>query len=193
MPKLYYNLPNGNSFAHVSRSGTSTLAAHALKDFFPDDHDRWKNENNHAPQWYLQETWANRLPKGCLVMARNPIERLQSLIARNNYDLNTVDFCLRLAKRYGKTSRPTSKRLSIVTLHHLMPLDFIAENDSHFIKFPEIKEACSYLGLNYDDSLHINKQRGKVTDLPVNLIENLKDSTGIWEALTAGTSARAAF
>ena len=183
MPKLYYNLPNGKSFAHVSRSCTSTLAAHALKDFYPELHDQWKTENSHAPQWYLPETWANRLPNECLVMARNPVERLESLIGRNGYTDDVVQFCLELARRSAVTNRETSKYLSILRIHHIMPLDYIAENDSHFIKFPNVEEACIYLGLNYDPSIKINEQKHEVVPLPTKHKDMLKDAMGIWEAL----------
>ena len=183
MPKLYYNLPNGKSFAHVSRSCTSTLAAHALKDFFPHLHDQWKTENNHSPQWYLPEMWANRLPKDCLVMVRNPIERLESLIARNKYPAEVVQFCLEVACRSAVTNREMSKHLSILRMYHIMPIDFIAENDSHFIKFPNVEEACNYLGLNYDPSIKKNTQRGEVIPLPIEHKRNLQDAMGIWEAL----------
>lgn len=183
MPKLYYKLPNGKSFAHVSRSGTSTLSAHVLKKFFPEKHEQWIHDDCHAPQWYLDEFWANRLPTGCLVMARNPVERMQSLIARNGYDESLTAFALGVAERFAVESRPQTRNLSIVTLHHLMPLDFIAENDSYFIKFPKLDEACDYLGLDYDPSIHVNKQRGIVKDLPEFITNKLKDSIGIWEAL----------
>jgi len=183
MPKLYYRLPNGKAFAHVSRSGTSTLAAHALKDHFPEKYDMWVEEDCHAPQWYLEESWSNRLPSGCLVMVRDPISRLKSLIARNSYKQELVDFALDYAKRTGSSTRKLSKHTSIVTMHHLMPIDYIADNDSHFIKFPKIREACDYLELRHDDSIHHNKQRGVVVDLSDSQKNKLKDAIGIWEAL----------
>ena len=180
---MYYNLPNGKSFAHMSRSCTSTLAAHVLKDYYPELHKQWKVENCHAPQWYLQETWTSRLPTNCLVMARNPVERLESLLARNNYSEEIVEFCLDLAWRHGKTNRRVSKMVSMCRMHHIMPLDSIAENDSHFIKFPDVEQACEYLGLNYDSTIKVNTQRGTVTPLPQKYIKRLQDAIGIWEAL----------
>lgn len=183
MPKLYYRLPNGNSFAHVSRSGTSTLAAHVLKKFYPEKYELWMREDNHSPQWYLDEFWANRLPINCLVMVRNPVDRLKSLIARNQYKESTIKFALEYAERYAITSRYNTRNLSIVTMHHLMPVDYIAENDSHFVKFPRIKQACEYLDLTYDSSICVNKQKNVVRDLPDYLKNKLKDSLGIWEAL----------
>lgn len=183
MLKLYYRLPNGKSFAHVSRSGTTTLAGHALKKFFPDKHAQWEEESSHAPQYYLEESWSNRLPPKCLVMVRNPVERLQSLIARNQYDPELTRFALETCQRIGSISRSISRSLSIVTFHHLAPIDHISDNDSHFIKFPKLEEACEYLGLDFDPSIHLNKQRNTVEELPAEFVRKIQDAIGIWKAL----------
>lgn len=57
----------------------------------------------------------------------------------------TVKFAFEYAERYAITCRYNTRNLSIVTMHHLMPVDYIAENDSHFVKFPRIKKRVNIL------------------------------------------------
>jgi hypothetical protein len=182
---MYYTLPNGLSFAHVSRSCTSTLCAHALKNFFPEQYQLWKQENLHSPQRYLEEHWSNRLPPRCLVIVRNPIDRLMSLLSRNHYDKDIVLSCLKVCYREGVIAREYSRSLSICRFHHIAPVTNIAENDSIFVLFPEIDKACRLLDMSFDDTIHENS-------LPLDAIKEkldpefiplLQDSVGLWEAL----------
>jgi hypothetical protein len=189
MIKLFYRLPNGKCFAHVSRSGTTTLAAHALKEFYPTKNREWRREKllngQRAPQAYLTENWASKLPKGCLVMVRNPIDRLQSMIARNSYPNELVEFAIGASTGEATTDRDTSRRYSILKHQHLAPLHCIAEEDSHFVRFPDFKDACNYLGMNYEPEVHLNAQRGTVKELEYSHQDKLRNSMSmtIWESL----------
>jgi len=185
---MFYQLPNGKSFAHVSRSCTSTLCAHALKQFYPDAYEKFRNSCQ-SPQRWLNETWANRLPPHCLVMARNPIDRLNSVITRNSYSEEKVQAVLESCHRFAVIPRNLSGNLSLVTFHHIAPLAWIADNDSQFCLWPDVEKACAILGLEFDPSIYENK-------LPVEMQNNLKiewmpllyDSIGIWEALAISTT-----
>lgn len=183
MLKIYYRLPNGKNFAHVSHSGTTMLAAHALKWYYPDRYKRWLDEDSHDPCWYLDEYWANRLPRDCLVMVRDPIERFQNIFTSGDCDEDVVRFSLECARKSSITTRSKTDNISITTLYNLMPIDFIAENDSYFIKFPKIQQACEYLDLRYDPSIPLDTRSEHDTVLPEWVVEKLQDSIGIWEAL----------
>ena len=184
MLKLYYNLPNGKSFAHVSRSCTSTLAAHALANFYPDKYSEWK-EGGGSPQKYMSEIWANRLAPHCLVMVRDPIERLTSLISRNGYHYDIVEAVLSACHRRAEINRDISRELTILTFHHIAPLSWIADNDSQFCLFPNIQQACEILDMPYDPEIKENVLKNpRIDDLPVDRFYNyLQDSIGIYKAL----------
>lgn len=186
MLKMYYRLPNGKSFAHVSRSCTSTLCAHALKNFWPDKYNEFMNQigYKHSPQRWMEETWANRLAPHCLVMVRNPIDRLNSLISRNNYTEEVVDSVLLSTHRYAIIKRETAKQIDIVKFHHIAPVCWIADNDSQLCLFPNVKQACEILDMEYDPTIYENKlDEKKNTNFKNIWIDCLKDSIGLWEAL----------
>ena len=183
MLKMFYQLPNGNSFAHVSRSCTSTLCAHALKKFWPERYEEFLQSDN-SPQRWLDETWANRLPPHCLVMARSPVERLNSVITRNGYSEEKVQAVLDSCHRFATMPRDLSRDLSIVTFHHIAPLAWIADNDSRFCLWPEVEKACELLGIEFDPAIHENKLPQEAEDhVKSEWMPLLYDSIGIWEAL----------
>lgn len=187
MLKMYYNLPNGKSFAHVSRSCTSTLCAHALKNFWPEKYEEFikQTEYKHSPQRWMIENWSNRLVPHCLVMVRNPIERLNSLICRNHYDHKIVDAVLSACDRKAQMDRNISKNISLIRFHHIAPISWIADNDSVFCLFPNVKKACEILEMQYYPEIHENilknERQNHVDDHWETL---LKDSIGIYEALS---------
>lgn len=157
MLKLFYTLPNGKSFAHVSRSGTSTIAAHALKQFYPDRFASFLKTSSPSPQSFLDESWGNRLPAGCVCMVREPEDRLRSMIARNGINSDTVSAVLDMTSRVAVIPRRMSRELDILGIIHLAPICNIAENDSKFVLWPNIEEACAELGLEYDPDIKYNQ------------------------------------
>lgn len=189
MLKLFYTLPNGKSFAHVSRSGTSTIAAHALKQFYPDKYAEFLNTSGPSPQSYLPESWASRLPPDCVCMVREPEDRLKSMIARNDYSADVVTAVLAMTQREAIIRRELSKQLGILLIVHLTPLANLADNDSKFILWPNIEEACNELGLEYDPDIKYNqlKPDALVRYEGLNLYsewkKKLRNSTQLWEAL----------
>lgn len=186
MLKMYYNLPNGKSFAHVSRSCTSTLCAHALKNFWPEKYDEFKNQTGyiHSPQRWMQETWANRLAPHCLVMVRNPIDRLNSLICRNNYSNELVESVLSACHRFTTIPRDLAKQINLVNFHHIAPVCWIADNDSQFCLFPDVKKACELLDMQYYPEIHENilKTEHKIMTKD-HWVKFLNDSVGLWQFL----------
>jgi hypothetical protein len=187
MLKMYYNLPNDKSFAHVSRSCTSTLAAHALKNFWPEKYDQYKQQINsgNSPQSFMNETWANRLSPHCLVMVRNPIDRLNSLISRNSYPEEIIEAVLSACDRCMVTTREVSKTIDIVKFHHISPVCWIADNDSTFCLFPDVKKACELLDMQYYPEIHENSlQYERVNNIKEKWKTYLNDSMGLWESLS---------
>lgn len=190
MLKLFYTLPNGKSFAHVSRSGTSTIAAHVLKQFYPEKYAEFLASKSPSPQSFLDENWTNILPPDCICMVREPEDRLKSMVARNDYPEEIVTAILGMTTRMGITSRQLSKDISILRVVHLAPLCAIAENDSKFILWPNIKEACDELGLEYDPEIKYNelKSEALVRYEGINLFDSwkdrLRDSTILWKSLS---------
>lgn len=184
MLKMYYNLPNGKSFAHVSRSCTSTLAAHALRNFWPEKYAEFLTNNN-SPQVLLNETWANRLAPHCLVMVRNPIDRLNSLISRNAYSEQIIETVLSACDRCMITTREISKTIDIVKFHHIAPVCWIADNDSRFCLFPDVERACHLLDMKYYPDIHENALKTECANhITERWILYLNDSIGLWEALS---------
>lgn len=194
MLKISYLLPNGKSFAHVSRSGTSTIAAHALRQFYPEQYAEFlsdqKEGNAGSPQSYLPESWSNRLPSDCVCMVREPEDRLKSMIARNpHYTEDDVTSVLNISNRVGTLNRNQSKQMGILKFLHLAPICNIAENDSKLILWPNIEEACKELGLEYDPAFKFNalKSEAVVRYEGINLFDDWKqkltDSTLLWKAL----------
>ena len=193
MLKLFYKLPNGKTFAHISRSATSTLALHALQQFYPERLAVYLEQSkvsNISPQSFLEEHWANRLPPECLCMVRKPEDRLQSMLARNSHFTEIdVSAVLNMSAKEAIITRPISKQLTILKVLHLAPITNIAENDSTFVLWPDIKEACGLLGLEYDNTIKVNQltEKAKIRFEGINLFTEwktlLNDSTQLWETL----------
>ena len=180
MLKMYYRLPNGKSFAHVSRSCTGTLCLLSLQTFYPDIY------NHDLPQKYLKEHWDRKLPENCLVMVRDPIERLRSYQARKQHSWDCVYQIIKAQKKTGVIDRDCSENMSMRRYHHLAPLTNIAEHDSHFVLYPNVKEACEYLGLNYSKKVHFRQTRVNTTNItiPDEIIDLLQDDIGVYRSLS---------
>ena len=184
MLKIYYQLPNGKSFAHVSRSCTSTLCALALKTFYKDRFIEWQSIAN-RPQENLDEHWTRKLPSECLVMVRDPLERLASYQSNRNHDWDCIYQIIKAQKRGGVINRSCSEEMSMRRYHHIAPFTTIAEHDSHFILFPEVKKACEYLELEYDQNTWVSKSKKYYSKDISNKIQRLlEDDIIIHKSLT---------
>ena len=186
MLKLYYKLPNGNHFAHISRSGTSTLAAHALKNFYPEKYQEFLKQKEikyQAPQQLLEEYWSNRLPPDCVCMLRDPVVRLKSMLHKRSRMKEYVDFVGGINTVVAKTTRNTSRKLDIVTIIHLAQFTSIADNDSNIILFPNIEQACKELGMEYYQDICENTSDDNYDmDVPKRWLKYLEESIGLYNA-----------
>ena len=186
MLKLYYKLPNGNHFAHISRSGTSTLAAHVLKNFYPEKYQEFLKQKEikyQAPQQLLEEYWSNRLPPDCVCMLRDPVVRLKSMLHKRSRMKEYVDFVGGINTVVAKTTRNTSRKLDIVTIIHLAQFTSIADNDSNIILFPNIEQACKELGMEYYQDICENTSDDNYDmDVPKRWLKYLEESIGLYNA-----------
>lgn len=186
MLKLYYKLPNGNHFAHISRSGTSTLAAHVLKNFYPEKYQQFLKQKEikyQAPQQFLEEYWSNRLPPNCVCMLRDPVIRLKSMLNKRPRMAEYVDFVGGINTVVAKTTRNTSRKLDIVTIIHLAQFTSIADNDSNIILFPNIEQACKELGMEYYQDICENTSDDNYDmDVPKRWLKYLEESIGLYNA-----------
>lgn len=186
MLKLYYKLPNGNHFAHISRSGTSTLAAHVLKNFYPEKYQEFLKQKEikyQAPQQFLEEYWSNRLPPNCVCMLRDPVIRLKSMLHKRPQMKEYVDFVGGINTIVAKTTRNTSRKLDIVTIIHLAQFTSIADNDSNIILFPNIEQACKELDMEYHKDIFENASNDSYNnDIPEQWVKYLKESIGLYSA-----------
>ena len=186
MLKLYYKLPNGNHFAHISRSGTSTLAAHVLKNFYPEKYQEFLKQKEikyQAPQQFLEEYWSNRLPPDCVCMLRDPVIRLKSMLNKRPQMSNYLDFVGNIGIRNSITTRSISRKLDILTIIHLAQFTSIADNDSSIILFPNIEQACKELDMEYHKNIHENNSMTRYdNDLPNKWKHYLEESVGLYSA-----------
>jgi len=185
MLKIFYKLPNGESFAHVSRSCTSTLCALSLATFWPDQYRQWQ-EYGGPPQQYLEEHYADRLPSGCVCMIRNPLKRLVSYVNARGHDWDEVRQILNAMRFGGVISRNVGEAYSLRRFHHLLPITLIAEPDTQFIKFAGVEKACEVLGLTYDPTVHVAASGEDYCgcDTPDDLKVLLTDDIQLWRSLT---------
>lgn len=186
MLKLYYKLPNGNHFAHISRSGTSTLAAHVLKNFYPEKYQEFLKQKEikyQAPQQFLEEYWSNRLPPNCVCMLRDPVIRLKSMLHKRPRMAEYVDFVGGINNVIGKTTRNVSRKLDIVTIIHLAQFTSIADNDSNIILFPNIEKACKELDMEYHEDIFENVSNDNYNnDISKRWVKYLEESIGLYNA-----------
>jgi len=186
MLKLYYKLPNGNHFAHISRSGTSTLAAHVLKNFYPEKYQQFLKQKEikyQAPQQLLEEYWSNRLPSNCVCMLRDPVIRLKSMLHKRPRMAEYVDFVGCINNVVAKTSRNTRRKLDILTIIHLAQFTSIADNDSNIILFPNIEQACKELDMEYHEDICENVSNDSYNnDIPKRWVKYLEESIGLYKA-----------
>ena len=185
--KIYYQLPNGRSYAFVSRSGTSTLGLMCLRKFHPDRlTQEFVDGKAHRA---LDYAVAGRLPAGCGVMVRHPVERFQSLLWRVPM---SVEQALSLAHwHYGAGPQPANtdrhwlEYTYGVTAYHYAPVSFFAQGDSQLFRFPDLRGMADYLGCDVPLA-HINKTENPVTLTPeqeARVREIYAADIALWESL----------
>jgi hypothetical protein len=167
MFKIVYDLPNGKSFAFVSRSGSSSMGLMALKQFYPEKLAEYENDpsniNTGTSHRMLGGRLVDKLPSNCAVMVRNPVDRFTSLLNRTGYNfesaLELVYWMYNVGDPPAKNNR-LIERSSLDAAYHFMPLYLIIENntDINLFKFPDLRVMANYLEIK-DDVVceHVNK------------------------------------
>ena len=166
MFKIVYDLPNGKSFAFVSRSGSSSIGLMALRQFYPDKLLEYNKDPNNIytgiSHRLLGGRLVNDLPDNCAVMVRDPIERFRSLLNRTGYDfesaLELVYWVYNIGDAPTRNNR-SIERSSLDAAYHFMPLSIIiGDNNINLFKFPYLMSIANYLGI--DGSIvceHVNQ------------------------------------
>jgi len=165
MFKIVYELPNGKSFAFVSRSGSSSIGLMVLKQFYPEkimEYERDPNNvNTGTSHRLLGGTLVNTLPIGCAVMIRDPVERFKSLLNRTGYDCELALELVYWIYNCGATPSRNNRlieRSSLNAAYHFMPYSLIINKNSNLFQFSDLRSMANYLGIDESISCeHINK------------------------------------
>jgi hypothetical protein len=166
MFKIVYDLPNGKSFAFVSRSGSSSMGLMALKRFYPERLVDYYRDPDHIYTGMSHRLLGGRLvselPNNCAVMVRDPVKRFSSLLNRTGYDfesaLELVYWVYNIGDSPTRNNRPI-ERSSLDAAYHFMPLSIIiGNNNASLFKFPDLRGMANYLGIDESiDCEHVNK------------------------------------
>jgi len=166
MFKIVYDLPNGKSFAFVSRSGSSSIGLMVLRQFYPDKSEEYDRDPNniHTGKSHrlLGGRLVNDLPDNCAVMVRDPIKRFNSLLNRTGYDfesaLELVYWVYNIGDAPTRNNRTIERSLLDAT-YHFMPLSIIiGDNNVNLFKFPDLRSIARYLGINENIACeHVNQ------------------------------------
>lgn len=166
MFKIVYDLPNGKSFAFISRSGSSSMGLMALKRFYPERLVDYYRDPDHIYTGMSHRLLGGRLvselPNNCAVMVRDPVERFGSLLNRTGYDFESALELVYWVYNIGDTPIKNNRmieRSSLDAAYHFMPLSIIiGSNDVNLFKFPDLISMANYLGIDESiDSEHVNK------------------------------------
>ena len=167
MFKIVYDLPNGKSFAFVSRSGSSSLGLMALRHFYPEKLAEYENDPNNintgTSHRMLGGRLVNELPNDCAVMVRNPIERFGSLLNRTGYDLESALELVYWTHGVGDAPAKNNRlieRSSLDAVYHFMPLNLIIGNNTNInlFKFPDLRGIANYLEIDENINCeHVNE------------------------------------
>lgn len=165
MFKIVYDLPNGKSFAFVSRSGSSSLGLMALRQFYPEKLAEYENDPNNintgTSHRMLGGRLVNELPNDCAVMVRNPIERFGSLLNRTGYDFDSALELVYWVYKVGDVPLRNNRlieRSSLDAAYHFSPYSIIIGNNINLFKFPDLRGMSNYLGIDKNINCeHINK------------------------------------
>ena len=183
MYALTYNLPNEKAFAFAPRSGTSSLGAAAVQQFFP---DKWNNQTDgmahRALPFTIDDEWRN-----CVISIRNPVARFISLCAKSNTapdkSLSKLYWALGVGERCD-ACRPCIEQTSVDWLYHYAPLSPRIGSGCKLIPFERLADAAKMLGLSAIP--HINTASGKPTltpDQEARVREIYAADIALWESL----------
>jgi hypothetical protein len=166
MFKIVYDLPNGKSFAFVSRSGSSSIGLMILRQFYPEKLKEYDRDPNNIytgmSHRLLGGRLVNDLPDNCAVMVRDPVERFSSLLNRTGYDfesaLELVYWIYNIGDAPTRNNRLIERSL-LDAAYHFMPLSIIIGNNNvNLFKFPDLRSIASYLGINESIACeHVNQ------------------------------------
>jgi hypothetical protein len=155
MFKIVYDLPNGKSFAFVSRSGSSSMGLMALKQFYPEKLVEYESDPNNintgTSHRLLGGRLVNTLPDGCAVMLRNPIERFGSLLTRTGYDWESALELVYWIYNTGESPTRNNRlieRSSLDAAYHFMPYSLMVNENSNLFQFPNLRSMANYLGID---------------------------------------------
>jgi len=165
MFKIVYDLPNDKSFAFVSRSGSSSMGLMSLKQFYPEKIAAYESDPNNLntglSHRLLGGRLVSKLPDGCAVMLRNPIERFGSLLNRTGYDIESaleLVFWVYNAGEAPARNNRLIERSSLDAAYHFMPYSLMITENSRLFKFPDLKNMAVYLGIDENIACaHVNE------------------------------------
>jgi hypothetical protein len=195
MYKIVYKLPNDNHYAFVSRSGSSSIALMAMNycnHELSDMYNKFYDYNSHliSPHRLMEYIICEKMPPQTIVVVRNPIERLQSLVHRTGINIKTalagLYWVYNIGQKPKHTERESLDRLSGDALYHFRPVSTIVENDSKTIPFELIGEIPNILGLNVVLP-HVNKNTNEKEQFSDEVLEDIYSAYGsdikLWKSL----------
>lgn len=179
MYKIFHPLPNGKSFAFVSRSATSSFALMAMRSFYPDMYEEYlknpENKNNGTSHRMIPYHLCRNLPHGSAVMVRNPLERFASLIWRTGISpelaLDRLYWFFGLGAEPQNIDRKSVEQVSGDALYHFLPISMIIDKNSKLFIFPNISDMARYCGIQTPIE-HINISKEKIS-LNQNIIQRI--------------------
>jgi hypothetical protein len=183
MYALKYNLPNGTSFAFAPRSGTSSLGAAAVQQFFP---DLWCGQTDgmahRALPFAIDEQWQE-----CMVVVRDPVERFKSLCARTGTpakeSLVKIYWGLGLGRKQS-ACRSCVEQTSVDWLYHYYPISPRIGSGCKMFPFERLADAAATLGLASLPHINAMQDKPTLTDEEAAAVREIyADDIALWESL----------
>jgi hypothetical protein len=183
MYALTYNLPNGKAFAFAPRSGTSSLGAAAVQQFFP---DKWHNQTDgmahRALAFTIDDEWRN-----CVISVRSPVARFISLCAKSNTSpdkaLSKLYWALGIGDRC-EACRPCIEQTSVDWLYHYAPLSPRIGSGCQLIPFERLADAAKALGLTSLPHINAVPEKPTLTSSEEDSVRKIYAADiSLWEAL----------
>jgi len=183
MYALTYNLPNGTAFAFAPRSGTSSLGAAAVQQFFP---DKWHNQTDgmahRALPFTIDDEWRN-----CVISIRNPVERFTSLCARagTSPDKALAKLYWALGLGYKRPAcRSCVEQTSVDWLYHYSPLSQRIGSGCQLIPFERLADAAKTLGLTSLPHINAVPEKPTLTSSEEDSVRKIYTADiSLWESL----------
>ena len=182
MYKIVYELPNNNHYAFVSRSGSSSIGLmtmqynkHPLLEIYNNAYDF--TSSLISPHRLMKCIICEKMPPNTLVVVRNPIDRLKSLVCRTGISIEKalagLYWIYGIGKKPAHTEREWLDRLSGDALYHFRPVSTIVEDDSICIPFEKIHEVPKKIDI--DTKLpHVNKNILNLSDFSAEEMYNIQ-------------------